>query len=521
MDFLRQLYEQLAAIWKALSPQQRLFVGLGFALTLIALLLLTFVQATPQYDVLFASLQHRDAGEVVEKLKSIGVPYKLSDDGTKILVPTRQIAETRLVLAQEGLPRGGGVGYEIFDRTRLGATSFEQKVNLKRAIEGELARTINQLAEVQWSRVQIAMPEERLFTEQQEEAKASVFLNTYPGQSLEKRQIQAIQHLVAHSVEGLRPANITILDQYANPLALPSGPYMDNAELSSSQFELRSQVERHFQGKIQRMFDRVLGPGKSIVSVSVDLDFDRIERTEEKYDPDSTVVRSEERQRESTVSPSGGVGGVAGISANLPTVEPLASTALVGGPKRDSSSSITNYEISKTIEHIIKSPSSIKSVSVSVVVDGSYKKVTAPDGTVTKEYVPRTEDEMSKYRRMVLAALGNPTTRTAEVINVPLEAPAELGYVVAAEEREMRDFYLMLGKGILTIILLAVLFLVIRYVLRRALPLPPLYRREVLGERVDLLAKEEVDPLTEVRRMLDDRPDVLASLIKTWVKEED
>lgn len=521
MDFLRQLYEQLASIWKSLNPQQRVFVGLGFTIALVVLFLLTFVQATPQYDVLFANLQHRDAGEVVEKLKSIGVPYKLSNDGTTILVPTRQIAETRLVLAQEALPRGGGVGYEIFDRARLGATSFEQKVNLKRAIEGELARTINQLAEVQWSRVQIAMPEERLFTEQQEEAKASVFLNTFPGQSLQKRQIQAIQHLVAHSVEGLRPANISILDQYANPLALPSGPYMDNAELSSSQFELRSQVERHFQGKIQRMFDRVLGPGKSIVSVSVDLDFDRIERTEEKYDPDSAVVRSEERQRESTVSPSGQIGGVAGISANLPTVEPLTSAAVIGGPKRESSSSITNFEINKTIEHIIKSPSSIKSVSVSIVVDGSYKEVTAPDGTTTKEYIPRSEDEMSKYRRMVLAALGNPTTRTAEVINVPLEAPPELEYVVAAEEREIRDFYLMLAKGILTIVLLAVIFLVIRYVLRRALPLPSLYRKEGVGERVDMVAKEEVDPLNEVRQMLDERPEVLASLIKTWVKEEE
>jgi len=522
MDFLRQLYEQFASIWKSLSPQQRIFVGLGFAIALISLFSLTLWQTTPQYNILYANLQQRDAGEIVEKLKTIGVSYKLSDDGGTILVPSRDIAETRLALAQEGLPRGGGVGYEIFDRTRLGATNFEQKVNLKRATEGELARTINQLSEVQWSRVQIVMAEERLFTEQQEEAKASVFLNVVPGQSLQRKQIQAIQHLVAHSVEGLRPENITILDQYANPLALPAGPYMDTAELSSSQFELRSQVERHFQRKIQHMFDRVLGPAKSVVSISVDLDFDSIERTEEKYDPDSAVVRSEERQRESTVSPAGQIEGVAGVSANLPTVAPLTSITGVSGPKREASSTVTNYEISKTIEHIIKSPSTIKSLSASVVVDGSYKEITAPDGTVTKEYIPRSEEEIDKYRRMVLATLGNPTTRTAEVINVPLEVPpSELEYGAVARDREMRDLYLMLAKGIVTIILLAVIFLVVRYMLRRALPAAGLFPREGVGARVDMVTHEDVDPLKELREMLDERPEVLASLIKAWVKEED
>jgi flagellar M-ring protein FliF len=297
---------------------------------------------------------------------------------------------------------------------------------------------------------------------------------------------------------------------------------MATAELSTSQFELRSLVERHFQSKIQRMFDRIMGAGNSVVSVSVDLDFDSIERTEERYDPESAVVRSEERQRESTTSPSGQVEGVAGVSANLPAVTPLLSAATTAGPKREASSTITNYEISKTIEHIIKSPSSIKSVSVSAVVDGSYEQVTAPDGTVTKKYIPRTEDEIEKYRRMILAALGNPATRTAEVINVPLEAPPpEAEYGVSVQERERWDFYVMLAKGLITIILLVLVFLVVRSLLRRALPAFPVYTRERVGARVDMVAKEEVDPLEEVREILDERPEILASLIRTWVKEEE
>ena len=520
MDFLRQLYEQLVNIWKSLNIQQRILVGVGFAIALTGLLSLTLWQTTPQYNVLFANLQQRDAGEIVTKLKSLGVPYKLADDGGAILIPGKRVAETRLALAQEGLPRGGGVGYEIFDRTRLGITSFEQKVNFKRATEGELARTINQLAEVQWSRVQIVMVEDRLFMEQQQDPTASIFLNMVPGRALNRNQIRAIQHLVANSVEGLKPNNITILDQYANPLTTGGTPELVSTELSTSQFELRSRVERHFQGKLQSMFDRIVGAGKSVVNVSVDLDFDRIEKTEERYDPDSAVVRSEQRQKESTTTPSGRPEGIAGVSANLPTMAPLATTS-IAGPQRESSSTITNYEISKTIEHIIKSPSSIKSISVSVVVDGSYKLITGPDGKSTREYVPRSEEEIEKYRRLVLAAVGNPTARNAEIINVPLDASAvEWERQAVAKVSERRDLYFAITKGAATIAVLLFIFLLVRYILRQVLPVLVLPEKRA-GERRGVAAKEEFDVIVEVKEMAEERPDDLASLIKVWVKEEE
>ncbi|RJP73377.1 MAG: flagellar M-ring protein FliF [Candidatus Abyssobacteria bacterium SURF_17] len=524
MDFLRQLYQQFVGIWRSLSLQQRIFVGFGSALAFAGLLLLTLWQTTPQYNVLFGNLQERDAGEVVTKLKELEVPYKLSDDGTTVMIPSNRVAETRLALAQEGLPRGGGVGYEIFDRTRLGITSFEQKVNLKRATEGELARTINQLNEVQWSRVQIVMPEERLFTEQQQEPSASVFLNLFPGRSLSRRQIQGIQHMVASSVEGLRPENITILDQHANPLAMPTETFASTAELSSSQFEMRSRVEKYFQDKLKSMFDRILGPRKSVISVSVDLDFDSIERTEEKYDPDGAVVRSEQRQRESTTSPSAQPEGVAGISANLPSVAPLTPASYVGS-QRQSTSSITNFEISKTVEHIIKSPSSIKSISVAVVVDGTYQDTTAPDGTRTREYTARSEEEIDKYKRMVLAAVGNPTAGNIEVINVPLDTSAaeaeQEAAAAAAQTAQRRDLYLAIGKGVVTIAVLLFIFLLVRFVLRSilaAMPVRP--ASEKAGRRIDMLAKEESDATAEVKDMVDKRPEDVASLIKVWLKEE-
>jgi flagellar M-ring protein FliF len=524
MDFLRQLYEQLANIWKSLDLQRRIFIGGAFAVILIGLLLLSVWRTAPDYSVLFANLQPSDAAEMIDKLEASNVPYKLDAEGSTVLIPENRVAETRLTLAQEGLPRGGGVGYEIFDRSRLGITSFEQKVNLKRATEGELARTINQFDEVQWSRVQIVIPEDRLFTEQQIDPTASVFLNLATGHSLKPKQVQAVQHLVASSIEGMEPENVTILDQHANALTMTSVAEIEATELSASQFQLRSHVEKHFQKKVQSMFDRIVGKDRSVVSVSVDLDFDKIEKTEEKYDPDGAVVRSEERQKESTTNPVGAPEGVAGISANLPTAAPLA-TASISGPQKESSSSITNYEISKTIAHIIKSPSTIKAISVSVVVDGTYKRVTGEEGEIKREYVPRSEEEIDKYKRLVLASLGNPTTRIAEVINIPLDASAaEWERIDAAKASERKDMYIAIGTRAGAFVIVIFIFFMVRHFLRRVLP-----ERMTIPEEAELAARlrmeeegeMEVDTMAEVKELAVDRPDDLASLIKVWVKEEE
>ncbi len=523
MDFLRQLYEQFVKFWKSLSNQQRIYIILGFSSVFIGLFLLSVLRTAPEYGVLYSNLQQRDAGEVVEQLKTTGIPYDLSKDGSTITVPVERVAETRLTLAQEGLPRGGGVGYEIFDRSRLGVTSFEQKVNLKRATEGELARTINQLNEVLWSRVQIVTPEERLFTERQQEPTASIFLNLAPNRTLQPKQIKAIQHLIARSVEGLNPENITILDQSANNLGLVEEADVATTDLSAAQFGLRSQVERHVHKKLEAMFDRIAGVGNFAISVSVDLDFDSIERTEERYDPDSATVRSEQRQKESTTGITGEPEGVTGVSANLPSVAPLIRASL-SQPRRDASSSTTNFEISKTIEHIIRSPSDIKNISVAVVIDGLHKKVTRPDGTTLVEYVPRSEEELEKYRRMVLAAVGNPVARDVEVVNVPLSSSVAEMEREAAEATQMnknRRFYATVGVIAAIIGLLLFIFFLIRYLLERGiLRIAPAPRPEAEEEeRIDLVTREE--ELEGVRDMLEQSPEDVVALLKAWMKEEE
>jgi flagellar M-ring protein FliF len=319
----------------------------------------------------------------------------------------------------------------------------------------------------------------------------------------------------------MKPQDVTILDQHANALTTPSGAGLASAELSGSQFELRSRVEKHFQRKLLSMFDRIVGPDKSVVSVSVDLDFDKIEKTEEIFDPDGAVVRSEERQKESTTAPAAPEG-VAGISANLPTLAQPA-TASIGGPQRQTSSTITNFEISKTIAHIVKSPSTMKGISVSVVVDGTYKTVTDAEGATTKEYVARTDDEMEKYKRMVLAAIGSSTTSVAEIINVPLDATtAEWDRVAAAQAREARDLYYMIGRGVASVAILLAIFVMVRYIINRVAPERIIIAETAaVGARIDQLASEEAATVAEVKEMAEDRPDDLAALIKVWVKDED
>ncbi|RJP14971.1 MAG: flagellar M-ring protein FliF [Candidatus Abyssobacteria bacterium SURF_5] len=520
MDFLRQLYQQTSRLWNALNVQQRFFLVLCFGGVFAGLLYLIVFQTTPRYGTLFSNLQQSDAGEIAAKLKEGGIPFTPSDDGSSISVPAARVAETRLLLAQEGLPRGGGVGYEIFNQSRLGITSFEQKINLKRAIEGELARTINQLKEVRWSRVQIAMPEERLYTDQQQQPSASVFLELAIADSLDRRQIKSIQHLVASSVEGLNPGNVTILDQYANLLAMPTEPSMAPSEMSATQFEMRSRVEKYYHDKLKSMFDRILGPGNSVVSVSIELDFDQIERTEEKFDPDSVAVRSEQRQKEKTMLPAG-AGGVAGISSNLPEV---ASLSAQRGPLREASFAITNYEISRTVDHIIKSQSSIKSISVAVVVDGTNNRISKPDGITTVEYVPRSDDELDKYRRMVLAAVGEPAVKNVEVINVPLSTAAvekEREIAVAAQREQTRDLYFSIAKTAITIVALLLLFFLVRSLVKRIIPaLPPVLHKDEIGGHVDLVSGGEIDLTTDVKELVENKPDEAASLLKVWLKEQ-
>ncbi|MBI5213987.1 MAG: flagellar M-ring protein FliF [Nitrospirae bacterium] len=267
------------------------------------------------FQVLYSNLGQEDAGQVVTKLKEMKIPYKV--EGNIIYVPSNRVYELRLELAAQGIPQGGGVGFEIFDKTQIGVTEFVQRLNYIRAIQGELTRTIRQLSEVEQARVHIAIPERTIFTEKEEKPTASIVLKLRAGRVLNQGQIGGIVHLVSSSVEGLQPQNITVIDNMGNLLSMPAA---GDAVADSKQLEYQKSVDKEYESKLQSMLEGIVGRGKAIIRVATKINFTQIERTEEKFDPDTIAVKNEQRTQEKSIGAS--TGGVPGVLSNQPGQQP-------------------------------------------------------------------------------------------------------------------------------------------------------------------------------------------------------
>ncbi|OGS35102.1 MAG: flagellar M-ring protein FliF, partial [Elusimicrobia bacterium RIFOXYB2_FULL_49_7] len=378
-DFFKQLLKQINDIWNRLNRGQKIITAAVITLTFIGLIVLIvwvgYNGKSGNYTPLFSNLELSESASIVEKLKESKIEYQIENDGHSILVPKKSVYEMRMTFAKMGLPKSGGIGYELFDKTNLGMTDFVQNLNFKRALEGELARSIESLDEVDRARVHVVIPKETIFIEKQKNATASVVLKLRPGIKLNEKQVTGIANLVAYAVEGLQRKSITIMDTEGNLL---SDAYGDSelAERTSSQLQLQQKVEQAMARKALEMLESVLGPNKSQVKVSVDLNFEQITKTQEIYDPTSKVVRSEERNEEST--------------ANSPQ----------GDEKRENS--ITNYEMNKTVQNIIGEVGSIKRISISAAVDGIYET----DKEGKRNYVARAAEEILKLEELVKRAVG-------------------------------------------------------------------------------------------------------------------
>jgi flagellar M-ring protein FliF len=422
--------DQLLAFWVGLTRAQQLLFLLVGGGTLAVVLGLVGWNNRPDFVTLYASLRPEDAGAIVEQLKSQKVQYKVSDGGTRIQVPAGVVHEARLRLASHGLPSGGGVGFEIFDRASLGMTDFVQKLNYQRALQGELSRTIGQLREVTGARVHLVIPQPSLFLEKERVPTASVVVSPRPGARLGPEQIRAIIHLVSASVEGLDPDRVTVVDTNGRVLS----PRQDRSPvaLSASQLEYRAGVEAELQRRVQSMLEEVLGPNKATVRVAAQLDFTQVERTEEKYDP-NTVVRSEHRSSESSQGSSTPAQGAAGAASNV-----AAAAGPAGLPGAGQSSQTTRenelitYEVGKVVERRTVAPGEIKRLSVGLILDGAVRQ--GGEGAEAKrEYVPRKPEELEKIRKVVMQAVGYNPQRGDEV------EVAEIPFDTAALERDRAE----------------------------------------------------------------------------------
>ncbi|MGD9365261.1 MAG: flagellar basal-body MS-ring/collar protein FliF [Desulfobacteraceae bacterium] len=413
---------QVSAVFKTLSPAKLICLTVLVIATIWGLIVLINWSGKPEYMPLYSKLSAQDAGEVVARLREQKIPYKLSHDGGTVQIPREHVYDVRLDLASQGLPKGSGVGFEVFDNTKLGMTEFVQNINYQRALQGELSRTINGLAEVESSRVHIVMPPRSLFIEEDDPATASVILRVHHGRWLNNDQIKGIVHLVSSSVPRLMPENVTVVDQKSQLLAgvedQPSA-----AQISSDQLEFQKRKERLLEKGVLTMLEQVLGKNKAIVRVSCDLDFIQQESTEEIYLPDNQVVRSEQSFNEVASQTKDAPLGVPGMAANVirDGAEKTKSTSPASFKKQDLT---RNYEIGKTINRKIMPVGKLNKLSVAVIVDGKYSTIVKGKGDKRREeikYEARSDEEMAKLESIVKRAVNFDQTRgdMVEVTNIP------------------------------------------------------------------------------------------------------
>lgn len=545
-DFLRQLRDQFKEVWGRLTRLQRVLV-VGIPVVLF-LTLFGFIlwSVQPKEDVLFSRLAPQDAAEVIDELKRENISYRLEDAGRTILVPADRVYETRLSLAAKGLPKGGGVGFEIFDQTKFGMTDFTQKVNFKRALEGELQRTIASLSQIERARVHIVIPEPQLFTEEEKPTTASVVVELKPEKKLSREQVKGIVHLVASAVEGLKPENVTVVDaqsrilsaflqEEAQDAAAEEGGIIlsQQAKWTLQQLEVQRNFERDLEKKVSSMLAKVLGNNRFAVSVSAELNFDKNERESEIFEPvvdGKGVPRSEQSKREQFVGdggfPTNIVGGVPGTDTNIPGYQALAGTSSQFSREEN----LVNYEVNRTVQRNVAAPGTPKRISVAVFVDDLQAH------------------QVASIQTAVVAAAGLDLARGDQVAveNMPFDNSKALAALKESEMQTQQAFYFTLGK-VLLLLLIGLGLLLFLWILIRpkkvkeyvedveALEVPEepvavpqvedLITPEMTAEDLARMeaareAKRREQLRKDVVELASRKPEDVARIIKKWLAEE-
>ncbi|WP_153769985.1 flagellar basal-body MS-ring/collar protein FliF [Labrenzia sp. CE80] len=474
---------------RTLGPTRIAAMGAVAAILVGVFAFIIFRVTAPQMTQLYSDLTLEDSGAIVNQLESLGVQYELKRDGSTILVPGEQVARLRMRLAEDGLPTGGSIGYEIFDRTdTLGATSFVQNINKLRAIEGELSRTIASIDRINAARVHLVIPERQLFQRDRRPPSASIVLNVRG--SLGTGEIRAVQHLVATAVDGLNPERVSIVDETGRLLA--SGADSDEDGVVSTSLQERVvAVESRLRNQIEEILNSVVGPGRARVRVAADVDFNRTTETIETFDPEGQVVRSTQTKEEASSSVSGQ------DEVTVGNQLPNGGEGNGENGDRDDASlteEIVNYEISKSTRTEIVEAGRIKRLSVAVLVDGLYEP--NEDGDVT--YSPRAQETLDRIAVLVRSAVGFDETRgdVVEVVNLQF-AMAPQGDLTAEGdglfEFTRQDIMRFAELGVLLLISLLLLLFVVRPLLRRIVtPEEKAPQELVIGPDGMLVAETEV-----------------------------
>ncbi len=530
-DFIRTLG---AARIAAMGAVAAILVGV-FAFIILRV-------TAPQMTTLYNELTLEDSAAVVTQLESQGVQFELSRQGSTILVPREMVDRLRMQLAAEGLPTGGSIGYEIFDRTdTLGATSFVQNVNHLRAMEGELSRTIGSLDRIRAARVHLVIPERQLFQRDRRPPSASIVLNVRGA--LGPGEIRAVQHLVATAVDGLDPDRVSIVDESGRLLASGVGEGEDGL-VSASLQERTVEVESRLRNQIEEILNSIVGPGRARVRVNAEVDYNRLTETTETFDPDGQVVRSTQSKEEATSSVSRN--GQVTVANQLPNAD-----AANGGGERDNTSlteEVVNYEISRSTRTEVVEAGKVKRLSVAVLVDGTYE----PDGNGDVVYTPRAQEVLDRIAVLVRSAVGYDETRgdLVEIVNLQFALPPQDDLLAENDGlfQFTRDDILRFAElGVLFLISVMLLLFVVRPLLRRIVTPEEKQPQELMiGPDGTLVADTEVpkdesledefviewleqakqegamqaSSITKVGEMIKDHPTEAVTIVRGWLDEQ-
>jgi flagellar M-ring protein FliF len=454
---LTQLGQHLLAIWKQLGLNQRITIVMATTIVFIGLGTMAFWSSRPDFALLYGKLDDGEASKIVAALDESKIPYQVR--GGSIYVPSDKVYQVRMQMAGKGIPRGEGVGFEIFDKANFGISDFVQRANYTRAVQGELARTISQLDQIESARVMIVMPENRLVIDNGRKPTASVFVRVRGSATLPAAAVNSIRFLVANSVEGLQVNNVSVVDNQGNVLS--ENEESDSpAGLSNNQLTARRNFEQYLSKKAQGMLEQVLGAGQAVVRVSTDLNWDTTTRSEVKFDPDGQVAKTTTINDENTETATSAAGGPPGVTANSSETNV---TAAMPVNKSKTTKKVTNnqYEINKMTSEVVQAPGGIKRLTAAVFIaqhfDGKGKD---------RKAVPRTQEELEKLRHIVQSALGVDATGDASrkddiaLEEMPFNEQPAMELTQQLDQQEKRQFWFDTAlKGIYPALAAAVLFL--------------------------------------------------------------
>lgn len=531
----------------AMPAGAKMKLGAGVAGLAAVIVAICLWSSQGDYRVLFANLPDKEGGAVVAQLSTMQVPYKFAEGGTAILVPADKVNEVRLKLASAGLPKSSVVGFELMDNAKFGQTQTQERVNLQRALEGELTRTISSIDAVESARVHLALPNQNGFFREQQKPSASVVLMLRGGRTLDRSQLAGIVHLVASSVPELQTKDVSVLDQ-TGALLTENGDRANSQGLDATQLQYRNQMEAGYTKRIQELLEPVVGRENLRASVTADIDFSQSEATSEQFKPNGNPADATVRSQQS--SDAGGSAGnvpsgVPGASSNQP---PVPATAPINGASAPLQAAqggtvganghretVTNYEVDRTVRVTRNATGLVRHLNAAVVVN--QKVNTDAKGRTTS--TPLSQDEMDKLTALVQEAIGFDQTRgdSVKVINAPFKAEAALKAEEIPLWKQQWLLDLLRAGGVpagLTLVALAVLFGLVRPAVMAALAPPVIEKKdEGLDAVVDDQHELSMDALPELleaphmakklesaRQLAKDNPTVVANIVRDWVNGE-